>query len=192
MKLNGKLHGITFFLAICTSGILACFCILLMAGEYQSARYRLKIHSREFQGWEACKQTKPAYFKDNVEEVTSCIEALNEARDNFWVKLPKAQLAGLFVLAALSSAAGGYLITWLVVWFGGLGIYRFLKWLGLCFRRHSEHKKLLAQRIAEEAVKREEAQRHLSNQKAVFSDWFTPGDNSLTPHGDELVSSEHK
>ncbi len=171
MKLQGKLRGVTFFLAICASGILASFCILLMAGECQSARYRLEIHNREFQGWEACKQTKPAYFEDNAEAVTSCIKALNEARENFWVKIPKMQLAGVFLLAGVGSAISGYLITWLVVWFGGSGIYRFIRWLGRCFQRHSERKKLLAMRIAEEAVRREEAQRHLSNEKAVFSDW---------------------
>jgi hypothetical protein len=175
MKLHGKLRSVTFFLAICASGISASFCILLMAGEHQSARYRLEIHSLEFQGWEACKQTKPAYFKDNAEAVTVCIKALNEARDNFWVKIPKVQLAGLFVLAGVGGAISGYLVTWIVVWFGGSGIYRFIRWLGLCFRRHSEHKKLLAQKIAEEVVKREEAQRHLSNKKAVFSDWKLVG-----------------
>jgi len=175
MKLQGKLRGVTFFLAICASGILASFCILLMAGEYQSASYRLEIHNREFQGWEACKQTKPAYFKDNAEAVTSCIKALNEARDNFWVKIPKVQLAGLFLLAGVGSAISGYLITWIVVWFGGSGICRFIRWLGRCFRRHSEHKKLLAMKIAEKAVRREETQRHLSNQKAVFSDWKLVG-----------------
>ena len=175
MKLHGKLRSVTFFLAICASGISASFCILLMAGEHQSARYRLEIHSLEFQGWEACKQTKPAYFKDNTEAVTSCIKALNEARDNFWVKIPKVQLAGLFVLAGVGGAISGYLVTWIVVWFVGSGIYRFIRWLGLCFRRHSEHKKLLAQRIAEEATKREEYERHLSNKKAVFSDWKLVG-----------------
>ena len=179
MKLHGKLRSVTFFLAICASGIFASFCILLMAGEHQSARYRLEIHSLEFQGWEACKQTKPAYFKDNAEAVTSCIKGLNEARDNFWVKLPKAQLAGLFVLAGVGGAISGYLVTWIVVWFVGSGIYRFIRWLGLCFRRHSEHKKLLDMRIAEEAAKRDEYERHLSNKKAVFSDW-------------KLVGSKHK
>jgi hypothetical protein len=178
MKLHGKLRSVTFFLAICASGISASFCILLMAGEHQSARYRLEIHSQEFQGWAACKQTKPAYFKDNTEAVTSCINGLNEARDNFWVKIPKAQLAGLFVLAGVGSAISGYLVTWIVVWFVGRSIYRFIRWLALCFRRHSEHKKLLAQRIAEKAAKREEYERHLSNKKAVFSDWKLVGSKS--------------
>ena len=175
MKLKGKLRGVTFFLAICASGILAPFCILLMAGEYQSAHDRLEIQSREFQGWEACKQTKPAYFKDNAEEVAACTKGLNEAKENFWVKTPKVQLAGLFLLVGVGSAISGYLITLIVVRFGGSGIYRFVRWLGRCFRRHSEHKKLLAMRIAEKALRREEAQRHLSNKKAVFSDWKLVG-----------------
>ena len=175
MKLNGKLRSVTFFLAMCASVFSSSFCILLIAGEYHSARYRLDMHSREFQGWEACKQTEPTYFKANAEAITSCIKALNEARDNFWVKLPKVQLAALFVLAGVGSAISGYLAILLVVWFGGLNIYRFIRWLGLCFRRHSEHKKLLALRIAEEAAKREEYQRHLSNKKAVYSDWKLVG-----------------
>jgi len=171
MKLKGKLRGVTFFLAICASVFSASFCVLLMAGEYQSARYKLDRYNLEFQGWQACQQTKPAYFKANAEAVTSCIKGLNEARGNFWVKLPKTQLAGLFLLAVLASAISGYLTTWLVVWFGCLSIYRFIRWLAFCFRRHSERKKHLAQRIAEEAVKREETQRHLSNKKAVYSEW---------------------
>jgi hypothetical protein len=105
-----------------------------MAGEYHSARFELDTHSRELQGWEACRQTKPAYFKANEEAVSSCLKSLDEARGNFWVKLPKAQLAGLFALASLGSAAGGYLAAWVVVWLGGLGIHRFIRWLALCFR----------------------------------------------------------
>ncbi len=171
MKLKGKVRGITFFLAVCASVFSASFCVLLMAEEYQSARYKLDRYNLEFQGWAACQQTKPAYFKDNADAVSSCLKNLDQARSNFWVKIPKIQLAGLFVLAGLSSATAGYLTTWLVVWFGGLCIYRFIRWLGLCLRRHSECKKLLALRIAEEAAKREETQRHLSNKKAVYSEW---------------------
>jgi hypothetical protein len=171
MKRKDKLRGITFFLAISVGVFSLSFCVLLMAEEYQSARYELDRYNLEFQGWEACKQTKPAYFKDNAEAVSSCLKSLDEARANFWVKTPQIQLAGLFVLAGLSSAFGGFLAAWLVIWFGGLCIYKFISWMGLCLRRHSERKKLLAQRIAEEVTKREETQRHLSNKKAVYSEW---------------------
>jgi hypothetical protein len=171
MKRKDKLRGITFFLAISVGVFSLSFCVLLMAGEYHSARYELDRYSLEFQGWEACKQTEPVYFKDNAEAVSSCLKSLDEARANFWVKIPKIQLAGLFVLAGLGSAIGGFLAAWLVIWFGGLCVYKFISWMGLCFRRHSERKKLLAQRIAEEVAKREETQRHLSNKKAVYSEW---------------------
>jgi len=171
MKRKDKLRGITFFLAISAGVFSSSFCVLLMAEEYHSARYELGRYNLEFQGWEACQQTKPAYFKDNADAVSSCLKSLDQARANFWVKIPKIQLAGLFVLAVLSSATAGYLTTWLVVWFGGLCIYKFISWLGLCFRRHSERKKLLALRIAEDVAKREETQRHLSNKKAVYSEW---------------------
>jgi hypothetical protein len=105
-----------------------------MADGYFSARYKLNTHSQEFQGWEACRQTKPTYYEANAEAVNACVESLEEAKDNFWVKLPKAQLIGLFVLAGLGSATGGFLATWAIVWFVGLGIYRFIRLLAFCFR----------------------------------------------------------
>jgi uncharacterized protein HemX len=105
-----------------------------MADDYYSARYKLDTHSQEFQGWEACRQTKPTYFEANAEAVSACLKSLEEAQDNFWVKLPKAQLIGLFVLAGLGSATGGFLATWAIVWFVGLGIYRFIRLLAFCFR----------------------------------------------------------
>jgi len=105
-----------------------------MADDYFSARYKLDTHSQEFQGWEACRQTKPAYYEANAEAVNNCVESLEEAKDNFWVKLPKAQLIGLFVLAGLGSATGGFLATWAIVRFVGLGIYRFIRLLAFCFR----------------------------------------------------------
>jgi len=134
MKRKCGLRRVVFFLAICAGVFSACLCVLLMAGEYQLAQYNFDIHNRELQGWEACRQTKPAYFKANEEAVRSCLKSFDEARDNFWVRLPKAQMAGLFILAGLGGATGGYLLTWSVVWFGCLGIYRFFRWLVLCFR----------------------------------------------------------
>ena len=125
MKRKCGLRNVTLFLAICASVFSACFCILLMADDYFWARYKLDTHSKEFQGWEACRQTKPTYYEANAEAVNACLESLEEAKDNFWVKLPKAQFAGLLILAGLVSASGGYLVTWAVVWPIGFGIYKF-------------------------------------------------------------------
>lgn len=134
MKRKCGLLSIALFLAICASILSTCFCVLLMADDYFSARYKLDTHSQEFQGWEACRQTKPAYYEANAEAVNTCRKSLEEAKDNFWVKLPKAQLMGLFVLAGLGSATGGFLATWAIVWFVGLGICRFIRLLAFCFR----------------------------------------------------------
>jgi hypothetical protein len=102
-----------------------------MAGEYYPARNKMDIYNKELQGWQACRQTEPTYFKANEEAVSSCLKNLEEAKDNFWVKLPKNKAIGLFVLAGLGSAIGGYLVVW-SVWFVCLGICRFIRWMKRC------------------------------------------------------------
>ncbi len=136
MKRKYGLRSITLFMSICVSVFSACFCVLLMAGEYYTARHKLDIYNKEFQGWEACRQTEPTYFKSNAEAVSSCLKSLEEAKGNFWVKLPESKIIMLFVLAGLVSAIGGYLAVWLV-WFGGTGIYRFIRWVKLCWQDKS-------------------------------------------------------
>ncbi|MGB2864843.1 MAG: hypothetical protein WBC05_16065 [Sedimentisphaerales bacterium] len=127
MNHKNKLQSVTSFLAICASVVSACVCILLLSGDYHSAQFKLDTYERELQGWQACRQTNPAYFKANEQAVNSCLTSINEARDNFWVRLPKAQLAGLLILAGLVSASGGYLITWAVVWPVGFVIYKLVR-----------------------------------------------------------------
>jgi hypothetical protein len=105
-----------------------------MAGEYNSARHKLNVHEEEVQAWEACRQTKPSYFRNNSEAVGSCLKKYNEARENPWMSLPKDRLIGIFVLAALGSTVVGSLVTWIVLWLGYLIIYRFIRGLVLCFR----------------------------------------------------------
>jgi hypothetical protein len=97
----------------------------------------MDTYNRELRGWEACRQTNPAYFKANEQAVNSCLTSINETRDNFWVKLPKAQLAGLFILAVLVSASVGYLATWIVVWLVGFVIYKLVRLLTFPFRHNT-------------------------------------------------------
>lgn len=125
------LRGVTLFLAISASVISACVCVLLVAGEYHSARFKLDTHDREYQGWQACRQMNPAYFEANKEAMNSCLRSLEDARDNFWMKRSTAQLAGLFIIVGLGSAATGYLATWGLVWLVGMGFHRFFRWLSL-------------------------------------------------------------
>ena len=129
MNHKNKLQGVTSFLAICASVVSACVCILLLSGDYHSAHYKLDTYERELQGWQACQQTNPDYFKANEQAVNSCLTSIDQARDNYWVKLPKTQLAGLLILAGLVSASVGYLITWAVVWSVGFVIYKLVRLL---------------------------------------------------------------
>ncbi|MHC4111252.1 MAG: hypothetical protein ACYSUY_09255 [Planctomycetota bacterium] len=136
MKRKSKLRRAVFSLAICAGIFCAWCCVLLMAEEYNSARHKLDVSKQELQAWEACRHTKPGYFKSNSEAVSTCLKNFNEARDNRWVSLPKERLIGLFVLAALGSAIGVGLVTWAVIWLCGLSICRFIRLLALCFRYH--------------------------------------------------------
>jgi hypothetical protein len=138
MKRKRGLRSITLFLSISVSVFSACLCVLLMANEYYTARNKLDIYTNEYQGWEACRQTEPTYYNANAEAVRSCHENLEEAKDNYWVTLPKNKLIGLFVVAGLGSAIGGYLAVW-SVWFGWLGIYRFVRWIKHFFQGNSLH-----------------------------------------------------
>jgi len=134
MKQMSRLRGVAFFFAICASVISACICVLLMAGEYQSARFELDACNRELQGWEACRQTQPTYYEANSETVNICTRNLEKARANYWVKLPKTQLVGLFAAGGLGSATAAYLATYGIVWFIGTAICRFGKAMALTCR----------------------------------------------------------
>ena len=79
MKRKYGLRSVTVFLSMCVSVFSACFCVLLMAGEYYTARNKLDIYTNEYQGWEACRQTEPTYYNTNAEAVSICLENLEEA-----------------------------------------------------------------------------------------------------------------
>jgi hypothetical protein len=144
MKQKNKLHGVTSFLAICASVVSACICVLLLSGDYHMAQFKMNTYNRELEGWEACRRTNLEYYKANEKAVNSCLISVEEARDNFWVGLSKAKLAGIFVLAALLSASAGYLATWIVLWFIGLGMYKFIRFFAFyrkfCTNKESQNR----------------------------------------------------
>lgn len=135
MKTKSKLRGLTFFLATSASVACACICVLVIAEKYHSARLKLETQDREYQGWEAFRKTNPAYFEANQESASACATNLSAAKDNFWAKLSKTYLVGLFIAAGLGSAAVAYLTMWTVVWLIGTGLSRFARWLALCLTR---------------------------------------------------------
>jgi len=122
---------LTSFLATCAGITAACICVLLIAGEYHSASSKVKLHNSEVQGWEACRQANPDYYKASENAVTSSKEELALARSNFWVKIPKVQLAGILALGGLCSAAVGYIATWSVFRLARLGLQKVVAWLNL-------------------------------------------------------------
>ncbi len=128
MKRTNRFSKITSFLAICAGITSACICVLLISGEYHSARSKFEIQSRQVQGWEACRQANPSYYEASEKAVGSSLENLAESQSNFWVKMPKVQLAGFLALGGLGSAALGYLATWAIVLLGRSGIKGFLRY----------------------------------------------------------------
>jgi hypothetical protein len=106
---------ITPLLAMVIAAVCACHCVLSVADTYHRAQYKLSLYRQELQGWEACRVTKPAFFKANTEAVSECLRNLAIAKQDFWASLPTGQLAGLYVLAGLLGAVGGCLATWAVV-----------------------------------------------------------------------------
>ena len=136
IKRKSRLRGAIFSMAVCAGIFCAWCCVLLMAGEYNSARHELDTRKQELQAWDACRQTKPDYFKNNSETVSACLKNYNKALDNPWMSLPKERVIGLFILADLGSAAVGCLATWIAVWLSGFAICKFIRSLLFCFRRH--------------------------------------------------------
>lgn len=130
-----RFRDITLWVAI-TAGILCtCFCILTVADKYYSAHQKLEMYRQSLNGWEACRTTRPAFFRANAESINFCLKNLSEAQENFWVNLPIAQLAGIYLLAGLACAAGGFSGTWVVVRLGGLGVYKLTKHLAERLKR---------------------------------------------------------
>lgn len=120
-------RNIPFSVAMSVGVISAIICILLITRSYSSARSKLDTYNLEVRGWEACRQMNPSYFAACKETVSLSRKNLDEARNNFWMKLSKAQFTGLFVLITLGSGIGGYLVTWAVLWFVGLSIHRYIR-----------------------------------------------------------------
>ncbi len=133
MKRN-SMRRIILFLSICVSVFAACFCVLQIADKYYTARNKLNMYNNEYQGWEAFRQTESAYFEVNEEAINSCRKNLEEAKDNFWVKLPRRGVIGWFVLSGLGSAISGYLVVW-AIWFVCLGIYKFVQTIKHFFQK---------------------------------------------------------
>jgi hypothetical protein len=128
MERTNRFSKTTSFFAICAGITSACICVLLISDEYHSARSKFEIHSQQVQGWEACRQANPSYYEANEKAVGSSLESLAESQSNFWVKMPRLQLAGCLAVGGLGSAAMGYLSIWAIFLLGRSGIRGFLRY----------------------------------------------------------------
>jgi hypothetical protein len=60
---------LTPFLAIVVAAVCAFHCVLSVADKYHRAQYRLSLYRQELQGWDACRVTRPAFFRANTEDI---------------------------------------------------------------------------------------------------------------------------
>ena len=58
----------------------------------------------------------------------------DEQKKNFWYNLSTAQLGPMVALYGLAGAAAGFLVGWLILWYGGFVVFMFIHWLALGFR----------------------------------------------------------
>lgn len=127
MKQKNSFNRVASFLAASAGLTAACICVLLISGEYHSAHSELELHKKEVKGWEACRQANPSYYAASQQTANSSRESLAEAQRNFWVKVPKTQLAGFLALGGLGGATAAYLTTWtvlLIMRFSVGGVFR--------------------------------------------------------------------
>jgi len=96
---------------------------------------------REFEDWQKAKGITidpNAYVFADIESLPSLRDVrellLTGQKESFWRNLSMAKLVLIVVLAGLVGATTGYLGIWLVIWFGGLGVYKLIRWIVLGFR----------------------------------------------------------
>ncbi len=61
-------------------------------------------------------------------------DELEKLESGFWIQLSKPSLMALCIAGGLGGALVGFCTTWLILWFGGLAIYKIINWLILGFR----------------------------------------------------------
>lgn len=106
----------TLFLAMAVGVFCACYCVLSVAERHYWAKNKLDHCKQELQGWEACRVSRPAFYRANAEAVSFCLESLTKAQEDPWADIPKIQLTGFYILAGLGGAIGGFLGTLAVLW----------------------------------------------------------------------------
>ena len=114
----------SIYLPVTVSVFCACCCVLFAADSYSQAQFKLNTCKQELQGWEACRVARPAFYRENISTVSNCLDYLNQARENFWVKLARIQLLTLYGLIGITSATCGYIAAYTLAWFGSTTMHK--------------------------------------------------------------------
>ena len=116
--------------------------------EYDDARTRTvgRIERILFESI-AEEQYKKSVEEDPLDENESKNQRINrlieekfehEQKKRFWYNLSRAELIGMIVLFGLGGAVVGWIGTWVILWYGGLIVFMFLRWLALGFREDKQ------------------------------------------------------
>jgi hypothetical protein len=154
MNLRRGFWRITLVLAIVTSVICGVFAGIIPFEKYRTAQSHwwywmdaaliIKRPSdeelKEFKKWRQENISPDIKVDFNVvpdteqslEDVRE--ELLAKQKEKFWKDLPKVGLVAIVILYGLGGAAVGYIGVWFIVWFGGLAIYKLIRWIVLGFR----------------------------------------------------------
>ncbi len=82
---------------------------------------------------------KAFYLEETLQQSTPSLKEirpflLKNANVQFWRNLSKPKLVGICILVSLAGAFVAFCSVWIVFWFGGLAVYRIIRWiiLGFC------------------------------------------------------------
>jgi len=148
MNLRRGFRRITFLLAIiagtCGAVVAVSFTIGAYRNELGYLRWKQENFSQEHgQSWRkltAVQWERPQKPKEHwdifdkvAEETRKDIGELKKLESGFCVNLSRPQLAGLCIAAAFIGGTVSFGGTWFIVWFGGLGVHKLLRWVVLGF-----------------------------------------------------------
>ena len=131
MDVKVKIRKLILVLAVVTGVICASFCVMWIADKYFWAHRKLDVCEEAAEGWEACRLMKPEFYKANSEAVRLSLENVNQAKQNFWVRLSRGQLIGLYLVAGSLGASGGFLVTWIFLLYCSMALRELFRWLSL-------------------------------------------------------------
>jgi len=150
MNLRRGFQRITLILAILAGLVLAGFAGSMPfkkhrdasgwgLGDYIVVQPPSKEEKKEFDRWVQLKgiRESPDYFvlEDSANGYTA--PTLNSVREKlaeqqktrFWRDLSRPKLVTYCVMAGVGCGIAGFFGTWATVWFGGLGVYKLIRWL---------------------------------------------------------------